>query len=98
MAKLFILYTCDDWKSRSSMDMYYIGTSSKAGMKRLVQAVSKGIKERKFRYNSDGEATVSEQIESLKSDMAHTGASIVYDLNTRLDYGFVEMVQCDSYQ
>lgn len=98
MAKLFILYTCDDWKSRSSMDIYYIGTSSKAGIKRLVQVVSKGIKEHKFRYNSDGEATASEQIESLKSDMAHTGASIVYDLNTRLDYGYVELVNVNSYQ
>lgn len=99
MAKLFILYTCDDWKSRSSMDMYYIGTSTKSGMKRLVQAVAKGIKERKFRYRSDGETSVSEQIESLKDDMKQSCAcTLVYDINARLDCGFVELVQCNSYQ
>lgn len=67
-------------------------------MKRLVQAVAKGIKERKFRYNSGGEATANEQIEALKSDIKHLGASFVYDLNTRLDYGFVDMVNVNSYQ
>lgn len=98
MAKLFILYTCDGWKSRSSMDMYYIGTSSKAGMKRLVQAVVKGIKNHDFRYNSDGTATVNEQIESLKVAAKHQGMSFWRDLQTRLDYGFVELVDCNSYQ
>lgn len=98
MAKLFILYTCDDWKSRSSMSMYYIGTSSKAGMRRLMQAIAKGIKEQEFRYNSDGEASVSEQLESLKRDMSQPGASIVYDINARLDNGFVELATCNSYQ
>ena len=59
MKRIYILSTCDDWKSRGSMIRYYVGSSDKAGTRRLLAAITKGIREhlsaglrmaRKFRY------------------------------------------------
>lgn len=94
--KLYILSTCDAWKSSDSSCIYYIGTASKAGAERLVRIIAKGIYDGIFCYDSDGEASKSEQVESLKEDAKHTGDSFLWNLNSKLDYGCVELVECNE--
>lgn len=94
--KLFLLYTCDSWKSRNSFALYYIGASSKAGIKRIAKIIAKGIKGGTFAYNSDGERNTDEQIAFLEYDMLH-GTLSVSEINNRLEYGYLTLVPCDSF-
>lgn len=41
MKRIYILSTCDDWKSRGSMIRYYVGSSDKAGTRRMLAAIKK---------------------------------------------------------
>lgn len=55
MKHIYILSTCDDWKSRGSMVRYYVGSSDKAGTRRLMAAITKGIRDHIFRWSTNGE-------------------------------------------
>lgn len=55
MKRIYILSTCDNWKSRGSMIRYYVGSSDKAGTRRLLAAIKKGIREHIFRWATNGE-------------------------------------------
>lgn len=41
MKRIYILSTCDNWKSRGSMIRYYVGSSDKAGTRRMLAAIKK---------------------------------------------------------
>lgn len=99
MKRIYILSTCDDWKSRSSMTRYYVGSSDKAGTRRLLAAIANGIREHLFRWATDGEAVpVSEQVENFQNDTKFAGATIAYEIETHLEGGFLELVEFNSYQ
>lgn len=99
MKRIYILSTCDDWKSRSSMTRYYVGSSDKAGTRRLLAAIAKGIREHLFRWATDGEKVpVQEQIEDFQNDVKFTGATVAYEIETHLEDGCLELVEFNSYQ
>lgn len=52
MKRVYILNTCDEWKSWSSFHLYGIWASSKAGTRRLVNAIIAGIEKYFFRMNT----------------------------------------------
>ena len=78
--------------------MYYITTFSKDGIKKIENAISKGINDGIFFYNSDGETDKEEQIKMLKSDINHTGTFSLWDVNSKLDKGYLELVDLNTYQ
>lgn len=99
MKRIYILSTCDDWKSRSSMARYYVGSSDNAGTRRLLAAIAKGIREHLFRWGTNGEAVpVSEQVESFRDDVKFAGATVAYEIETHLEGGCLELVEFNSYQ
>ena len=99
MKRIYILSTCDDWKSRSSMIRYYIGSSDKAGTRRLLAAIAKGIREHLFRWATGGETVpVSEQIEDFQNDVKFAGATVVREIQSKLEGGSLELVEFNSYQ
>lgn len=99
MKHIYILSTCDDWKSRGSMIRYYVGSSDKAGTRRLLAAITKGIREHLFRWGTNGETVpVSEQVENFQDDVKFAGATIAYEIETHLEGGCLELVEFNSYQ
>ena len=99
MKRIYILSTCDNWKSRGSMIRYYVGSSDKAGTRRLLAAITKGIKEHLFRWATNGEKVpVLEQIEDFQSDVKSAGVTFVYEIQSKLEGGSLELVEFNSYQ
>lgn len=99
MKRIYILSTCDDWKSRGSMIRYYIGSSDKAGTRRLLTAIAKGIREHLFCWGTNGEKVpVLEQIEDFQHDVKFAGATVVREIQSKLEGGSLELVEFDSYQ
>lgn len=99
MKHIYILSTCDDWKSRGSMIRYYVGSSDKAGTRRLLVAIAKGIKEHLFRWATNGEKVpVLEQIEDFQHAMKFAGATVTYEIQSKLEGGSLELVEFNSYQ
>ena len=90
MKQVYILNTCDEWKSYSSFHLYGVWASSKVGTRRLVNAIIKGIKNGDFAYN-DEQADTEEQIKSLRED-AKTDCITFYSLlQSKLIYGSIEL-------
>lgn len=99
MKRIYILSTCDDWKSRGSMIRYYVGSSDKAGTRRLLAAIAKGIKEHLFRWATNGEKVpVLDQIKDFQSDVKFAGATVVREIQSKLEGGSLELVELNSYQ
>lgn len=99
MKHIYILSTCDNWKSRSSMTRYYVGSSDKAGTRRLLTAIIKGIKAHLFSWATSGEKVpVSEQIEDFRNDVKFAGATVAYEIQSKLEGGSLELVEFNSYQ
>ena len=61
------------------MRPYYFTNSSKAGMKRLIRVVRKGIQEGVFAYECD-DLEKSEQLARLDNDARQWAADLYYDL------------------
>lgn len=90
MKRVYILNTCDEWKSYSSFHLYGVWASSKVGIRRLINAIIKGIKNGDFAYN-DEQADTEEQIKSLRED-AKTDCITFYSLlQSKLIYGSIEL-------
>lgn len=99
MKRIYILSTCDDWKSRGSMIRYYVGSSDKSGTRRPLAAIAKGIKEHLFRWATNGEKVpVLEQIEDFQNDVKFAGATVVREIQSKLEGGSLELVEFNSYQ
>lgn len=99
MKHIYILSTCDDWKSRGSMVRYYVGSSDKAGTRRLLAAITKGIREHIFRWATNGEKVpVLEQIEDFQNDVKFAGATVAHEIQSKLEGGSLELVEFNSYQ
>lgn len=99
MKRIYILSTCDDWKSRGSMIRYYVGSSDKAGTRRMLAAIKKGIREHIFRWATNGEKVpVLEQIEDFQNDVKFAGATVAYEIQSKLEGGSLELVEFNSYQ
>lgn len=94
--KIFLLFTCDAWKSSASMQPYFIVNSQKTGIKRLLSVIREGIQKGVFSYESD-ELEKSEQIACLEHDAKHGATALCYDLQTKLEYGFLQLVEDGSY-
>ena len=78
------------------MRPYYFTNSSKAGMKRLIRVVRKGIQEGVFAYECD-DLEKSEQLARLDNDARQWAADLYYDLQTKLVYGHLQLVEDGSY-
>lgn len=78
MKRVYILNICDEWKSFSSFHLYGIWASSKAGTRRLVNAIIAGIEKYYFSYE-DKYMDIAKQIESLRED-AKTDCNTFYYL------------------
>ena len=94
--KIYLLSTCDSWKSRDSLSMFYIDKSTKVGTKRLVNAIIKGIKDGVFVYGSN-ESSKEEQVAMIEEDFKKGGMTFFYDIQNKLDYGFLQVVECGVY-
>ena len=94
--KFFLLSTCDVWKSCNSMRPYYFTNSSKAGMKRLLRVVRKGIQEGDFAYGGD-DLEKSEQLARLDNDAKQGTCALYADLKAKLVYGHLQLVEDGSY-
>lgn len=90
MKRVYILNTCDEWKSCSSFRLYGIWASSVAGIRRLVNALVNGIKSGYFAYDSNS-MTVGEQIESLREDAKTDSNTFYYLLQRKLIYGSIQL-------
>lgn len=99
MKRIYILSTCDNWKSRGSMVKYYVGSSDKAGTRRMLAAIKKGIREHIFRWATNGEKVpVLEQIEDFQNDVKFAGATVAHEIQSKLEGGSLELVEFNSYQ
>ena len=99
MKRIYILSTCDNWKSRGSMIRYYVGSSDKAGTLRMLAAIKKGIREHIFRGATNGaKVPVLEQIEDFQNDVKFAGATVAYEIQSKLEGGSLELVEFNSYQ
>lgn len=94
--KIFLLSTCDAWKSSASMQPYFLVNSRKTGIKRLLNVIREGIQKGLFVYESD-ELEKSEQIACLENDARQDATALCYDLQTKLEYGFLQLVEDGSY-
>lgn len=81
------------------MIRYYVGSSDKAGTRRLLAAIKKGIREHIFRWATNGEKVpVLEQIEDFQNDVKFAGATVVREIQSKLEGGSLELVEFNSYQ
>uniref|UniRef100_UPI003FF0024C hypothetical protein n=1 Tax=Alloprevotella sp. TaxID=1872471 RepID=UPI003FF0024C len=94
--KIFLLSTCDAWKSSASMQPYFLVNSRKTGIKRLLNVIREGIQKGLFVYESD-ELEKSEQIACLENDARQDATALCYDLQTKLEYGSLQLVEDGSY-
>lgn len=90
MTRVYVLNTCDAWKTHSSFNLYGIWASSKIGTRRLVNAIIKGIKNGSFAYNNE-QADIEEQIKSLREDTRGGCLSLYQSLQSKLIYGSVQL-------
>lgn len=94
--KIFLLSTCDAWKSSASMQPYFLVNSQKTGIKRLLNVIREGIQKGVFAYESN-ELEKSEQIACLENDARSGVDALYYYLTTKLEYGFLQLVEDGSY-
>lgn len=94
--KIFLLSTCDAWKSSASMQPYFLVNSQKTGIKRLLNVIREGIKKGVFSYESD-ELEKSKQLACLENDAKQGITSLCYDLQVKLRYGFLQLVEDGTY-
>lgn len=94
--KIFLLSTCDEWKSSASMRPYFLVNSQKTGFKLLLNVIREGIQKGVFAYESD-ELEKSEQLACFEDDAKQGAASLYYDLQTKLEYGYIQLVEDGSY-
>ena len=94
--KFFLLSTCDAWKSCDSMHPYYFVNSQKTGIKRLLDVIRKGIQEGVFAYESESLEN-SEQIARLDNDAKQGACALYADLQAKLEYGHLQLVEDGSY-
>lgn len=94
--KIFLLSTCDAWKSSASMQPYFLVNSRKTGIKRLLNVIREGIQKGLFVYESD-ELEKSEQIACLENDARQDATALCYDLQMKLEYGSLQLIEDGSY-
>ena len=94
--KLFLLSTCDAWKSYASMHPYFLVNSQKSGIKRLLDVIRMGIQEGVFAYECD-ELEKSEQLARFENDARQGACALYADLQKKLEYGFLQLVEDGSY-
>lgn len=91
MKKVYVLNTCDEWKSYGSFRIYGIWASSKAGTKRLANAIIYGIRNGDFAYN-DEQMDAEMQIECLQEDAKLCCIDILESLQSKLKYGAIQLM------
>lgn len=91
MKKVYILNTCDEWKSYESFRLYGIWSSSKAGTSRLVNAIIDGIRNGDFAYNEE-QIDAEMQIKCLREDSKKGCIDILKSLQSKLKYGSIQLV------
>ena len=90
MRHVYVLNTCDEWKSYSSFRLFGIWAFSKASTRRLVNAIIEGIKENYFSYENQY-MDIAKQIESLRED-AKTDINTFFNLlQSKLVYGAISL-------
>ena len=90
MKKVYVLNTCDEWKSYGSFRLYGIWASTKAGTNRLVNAIIDGIRNGAFAYN-DEQMNAEMQIECLREDAKDSCIDILKSLQSKLKYGSIQL-------
>lgn len=78
------------------MRPYFLVNSQKSGFKRLLHVIRAGIQNGVFAYESD-ELEKSEQLARLENDAKQGGAALCYDLQTKLEYGFLQLMEDGTY-
>lgn len=94
--KIFLLSTCDAWKSSGSMRPYFLVNSHKSGFKRLLNVICEGIQKGVFAYESE-ELEKSEQLARCENDAKQGATALYYDLQTKLVYGDLLLVEDGTY-
>ena len=94
--EIYTLYSCDAWKSYSSMRLFFIGDS----FKHVYAAIKKMIREEYAEYKSQiGMETTEEQVENLMDDMrsAKNHEERMMLIDHRLKYGHLSVNKNNSY-
>lgn len=83
MAKqIYYLHSCDEWKSYSSMELLFIGTSQR----KLKMKISKEIEEGNMEYY-DSKLPQKEQAKRFRKDWETETRDVI---NSRLTYGIFD--------
>ena len=80
MKSIYIVNSCDQWKSHSSMSLVTASTS----ITKIKRIILRMITDEEMEY--DG-ATTAEQIKNFQADWKAEGPDFVF---SKLQYGFVE--------
>lgn len=85
MKKIYILSSCDEWKSYSTMNLIMASTS----ITKIKSEIIKQIKEGNIEYNRVGSESKTEQIKDFKEDLKKYKEDFAFN---NLKYGFVNIV------
>lgn len=92
LLEIYLLFSCDEWKSHSSMSLVVASVSSEV----IIKAIITKIREGDMEYRR-GNQTLSKasQVKHLMQDCIDNGVDFVFE---NLDYGYVEIVDDGEMQ
>lgn len=89
--RIYVLFDCDEWKSRAGMTITATSTSPAAIVKLIEEIIKDGGY---MKYG--GDIPKEQQIAALWEDFKELGAPQIAALNQRLEYGYIEVY--DDYR
>lgn len=94
---IYTLYTCDAWKTYSSMSEYWIGTS----FRQLIKAIKKGLRERTFSCSNDTDS-VREQVQIFNQYLEqcpwwYTKEQRIHEVAQHIDFGYISINTNNSF-
>ena len=89
--RIYVLFDCDEWKSRAGMTITATSTSPTSIIKLIEEIIKDGSS---MKYG--GDIPKEQQIAALWEDFKELGAPQIASLNQRLEYGFIEVY--DDYR
>lgn len=84
MKNIYILYSCDAWKSNNSMSIIVATTS----IRKLKSIIVKEIEEGNIEYERYDNITAKNQAKALIKDWSENGPEYIF---ANLKYGYVEV-------
>lgn len=83
--QIFLLYSCDEWKTKDSLRLVCASTSAN----KIKKAIITSIKNNEMEYTDGNELSLTKSVILFKKDWESALRDII---NDRLKYGFTEYV------